>query len=76
MGVPKQKSFRPLVYFRYTVEFLLMMVFNLILFVLPWMVTWRLGRGFGWMAYKLLTKRKSTVARNNRRAFPEKTDSE
>jgi KDO2-lipid IV(A) lauroyltransferase len=76
MGVPKQKSFRPLVYFRYTVEFLLMMVFNLILFVLPWMVTWRLGRGFGWMAYKLLTKRKSTVARNIRRAFPEKTDSE
>ncbi|MBC8192308.1 MAG: lysophospholipid acyltransferase family protein [Candidatus Marinimicrobia bacterium] len=53
-----------------------MMVFNLVLFVLPWTLTWRLGRGFGWIAYKLLTKRKSTVARNIRRAFPERSESE
>ncbi len=76
MTAPKPNSFRPLVYLRYTVEFLLMMVFNLVLFVLPWTLTWRLGRGFGWIAYKLLTKRKSTVARNIRRAFPERSESE
>ncbi len=76
MAATKHKSFRPLVYFRYTVEFLFMMVFNLVLFILPWTLTWRLGRGFGWIAYKLLTKRKSTVARNIRRAFPERTGSE
>ncbi len=76
MATPKHKSFHLLVYLRYTVEFLFMMVFNLVLFVLPWTLTWRLGRGFGWIAYKLLTKRKSTVARNIRRAFPERSESE
>ena len=70
MAAPNNKSVSSLVYFRYTLEFLLMMVFNLILFILPWALSWRLGRGFGWIAYKLLTKRKSTVARNIRRAFP------
>lgn len=48
-----------------------MMVFNLILFVLPWAITWRLGRGLGWLAYRLLTKRKATLARNINRAFPD-----
>ena len=76
MAVPTHKSFRPLVYLRFTVEFLLMMVFNLVLFVLPWELSWRLGRGFGWIAYKILTKRKSTVASNIRRAFPELAESE
>ncbi len=76
MAAPKHKALSPLVYFRYTLEFLLMMVLNLILFILPWALSWRLGRGLGWIAYKLLTKRKSTVARNIRRAFPEMTEPE
>ena len=71
MAVSKNKSVFSLVYAGYIFEFLLMMVFNLILFILPWALSWRLGRGFGWIAYKLLTKRKSTVARNIRRAFPD-----
>ncbi len=62
---------RPLVYLRYSFEFALLMLFNVILFVLPWFLSWRLGRGFGWLAYKFFTKRKSTVARNIKRAFPE-----
>ncbi len=53
-----------------------MMVFNIILFILPWSLSWRLGRGFGWVAYKLLTKRKSTLERNVRRAFPKITPDE
>ncbi|MBT4033916.1 MAG: hypothetical protein HOB84_08175 [Candidatus Marinimicrobia bacterium] len=71
MAASKNKSVFSLVYAGYIFEFLLMMVFNLILFILPWALSWRLGRGFGWIAYKLLTKRKSTVARNIRRAFPD-----
>lgn len=65
-----------MVYLRYTLEFIFLMIFNLILFILPWAITWRMGRGFGWIAYKLLTKRKSTVARNVRRAYPDISESE
>jgi len=75
MAAPKHRRVKPLVYLRYSFEFLMMMVFNLILFILPWAFSWRLGRGFGWIAYKLLTKRKSTLARNIRRAFPDMDDS-
>ncbi len=71
MAASIQKTVSPLIYFRYAVEFLLMMVFNLILFILPWALSWRLGRGFGWIAYKILTKRKSTMAGNIQRAFPD-----
>ncbi len=53
-----------------------MMLFNLILFIMPWSLTWRLGRGLGWIAYKVLTTRKSTVARNIRRAFPDLSEPE
>ena len=52
-----------------------MMAFNLILFLLPWSLSWRLGRGFGWVAYQLLTKRKATLSRNIKRAFPDLDDS-
>jgi len=52
------------------------MVFNLVLFILPWAITWRLGRAFGWIAYNLLTKRKSTLAGNIRRAYPNLVDAE
>jgi len=76
MAATKHRRVKPLVYFRYSLEFLLMMVFNFILFILPWALSWRLGRGFGWMAYKLFTKRKSTLIRNIHRAFPEMSDSE
>jgi len=71
MAVPKHKPVGALTWIRYSLEFLLLMLFNLILFVLPWFLTWRLGRGFGWLAYKLFTKRKSTLQRNISRAFPE-----
>ncbi len=76
MAVPSHKPVRLLVYTRYSFEFLLLLVFNLILFILPWSLSWRLGRGLGWIAYKLLTKRKSTVARNIHRAFPDLGKSE
>ncbi|MCF7808616.1 MAG: lysophospholipid acyltransferase family protein [Candidatus Marinimicrobia bacterium] len=59
-------------YFRYTLEFLVLMVFNVVLFVLPWFITWRLGRGFGWSAYYLLKKRRGTIEQNVKRAFPDK----
>lgn len=76
MAATKHRRVKSLVYFRYSLEFLLMMVFNFILFILPWALSWRLGRGFGWIAYKLFTKRKSTLIRNIHRAFPEMSDSE
>lgn len=70
MAAPKNKPVKPMVYVRYSLELVLLMVFNIILFILPWALSWRLGRGFGWIAYHTLTKRKTTVARNIRRAFP------
>lgn len=76
MTAPKHKRIRPLVYLRFTIEFIFLMIFNLILFILPWAITWRLGRGLGWLSYKLLTKRKTTVVRNIRRAYPDKSVSE
>ena len=76
MATAKRKFFNPMVYIRYSLEFLFLMVFNIILFILPWALSWRLGRGLGWIAYKTLTKRKSTVARNIRRAFPDLPDME
>jgi len=76
MAAPTHKSVGPLVYMRYFFELLLLIVFNIILFILPWALSWRLGRGLGWIAYHLLTKRKSTVSRNIQRAFPELSKSE
>jgi len=76
MEPTQQKRFRPLRLLRYTLEFILLMVFNLILFILPWALTWRLGRGLGWLSYHLLSKRRATVSRNVQRAFPEKSDPE
>ncbi len=71
MTPPKRKSMGSLQNFRYSLEFLLLMVFNVILFILPWSLSWRLGRGMGWLACHTLTKRKLTVARNIQRAFPD-----
>lgn len=68
---PKRRSMRPLVMLKYSLEFLLLMTFNLILFILPWSISWRLGRGMGLFSYRFLGKRKTTVNRNIQRAFPE-----
>ncbi|NQV49966.1 MAG: hypothetical protein HQ507_05695 [Candidatus Marinimicrobia bacterium] len=76
MATARRKSFNPVIYIRYSFEFLLLMVFNIVLFILPWALSWRLGRGFGWIAYHALTKRKSTVSRNIKRAFPDLPDGE
>ncbi len=76
MAAPRHKKVRPITYLRYSVEFLLLTVFNVILFILPWSLSWRLGRGLGWLGYKYFTKRKSTVERNIKRAFPELVSSE
>lgn len=70
MVTPKRKPVRSVVYLRFSIEFIFLALFNVILFILPWSITWRLGRGMGWLGYKLFTKRKSTVERNIRRAFP------
>jgi len=67
----KSRKTKPVTLVRYVLEFLLLSVFNVILFILPWSLSWRLGRGLGWLAYHFLTKRKSTVSRNIHRAFPE-----
>ena len=48
-----------------------MMLLNVIIFILPWFVTWRMGRGLGWLSFHLLKKRRGTVERNIKRAFPE-----
>lgn len=61
---------------KYFLEFLLLMVFNVILFTLPWSLSWRMGRGFGWLSFYLLTKRKATVERNVHRALPELSGAE
>lgn len=71
MATHRTRRIGAMTYFRYGIEFVFMMVFNLVLFMMPWAITWRLGRALGWIAYRLLTKRKSTLARNIRRAFPE-----
>lgn len=68
---PKSNKTSLPVYLRYFLEFIALSLFNVILFILPWSLSWRLGRGLGWLAYHFLSKRKSTVARNVRRAFPE-----
>ena len=71
MATPKRKPTRSIVYLRYSLEFLLLAIFNVLLFVLPWSITWRFGRGLGWLGYQFFTKRKATVERNIRRAFPD-----
>ncbi len=71
MAAPNHKPVKPVVWIRYSFEFLLLLIFNIILFILPWALSWRFGRGLGWLAYHALTKRKSTVESNIRRAFPE-----
>lgn len=76
MASQRSKSLKPTRYIQYTLEFLLMMVFNIIIFILPWFVTWRLGRGLGWIAFYLLKKRKGTVESNIRRAFPDMSQDE
>ncbi len=65
-----------LTYLRYSLEFVLLSIFNIILFVLPWALSWRLGRGLGWLSYHFLPKRKSTVLRNIHRAFPDLKEAE
>lgn len=76
MAVQKNRSIGVLGYIRYTIEFIFLIVINVVLFILPWFLSWRLGRGFGWLAYKIFTKRKSTVARNVSRAFPDLSEAE
>jgi len=76
MATPKRRSMGSFRKLRYSLEFLLLAFFNLVLFVLPWSLSWRLGRGLGWLSYHLFTKRKVTVERNIRRAFPDLSSKE
>jgi len=71
MAAPRQKPVKALVMLRYLIEFLALMLVNIVLFILPWFLTWRLGRGIGWLIYRLFNKRRSTAEHNVRRAFPE-----
>ncbi len=71
MTAPISEKVSPLAYLRYSLEFLALTFFNIILFILPWSLSWRFGRGLGWVAFHLFTKRKSTVERNIHRAFPD-----
>lgn len=71
MSGRKSRRIGALTYLRYAIEFIFMIVLNLVLFILPWAITWRLGRGLGWLAYKAFNKRKGTVVRNVQRAYPD-----
>ncbi len=76
MSTAKRIAKKPLVYLRYSLEFLFLIAFNILLFGLPWSLSWRLGRGMGWLSYQFFSKRKSTVKRNIERAFPDLSSTE
>ena len=61
----------PMTWIRYGFEFLLLIVLSVFAAILPWALTWRIGRGLGWLAFHLVPIRHKVLESNLKRAFPE-----
>ena len=61
---------------RYWLIWLLLAPFLLLAGALPWSVQQRLGRGLGWLAWKLVAQRRHDAETNIRLCFPEKSPEE
>ncbi len=61
----------PLNWIRYTLEFLALVLFTVLMTILPWGIVWRFGRGLGYFLGRWIPIRKEVVRKNLERAFPE-----
>ena len=56
---------------RYTIEFVALVLFTILMTILPWGVVWRFGRGMGRFLGRWVPIRKQVVVQNLKRAFPD-----
>ncbi|MCF7796530.1 MAG: hypothetical protein K9N11_00275 [Lentisphaeria bacterium] len=60
-----------LLWIRYGVEFIALVIFTILMTLLPWAVVWRFGRGLGLFLGRWIPIRKQVVKSNLKRAFPD-----
>lgn len=71
-----RRQIRPMKWIRYGIEFLFLMILNIVAILIPWALAWRLGRGLGWLSYRFFPIRGKVLYRNLRRAYPDMDDVE
>lgn len=60
-----------LLWVRYGMEFIALVIFTILMTILPWAVVWRFGRGLGLFLGRWVPIRKRVVQSNLKRAFPD-----